>query len=112
MPEPRRGSFRWVLTGALLVGVVAAGAWWYPRSAASTAGHGSAETDETGERVAEQAVRVNVVRPKVGEMDRVTTQIGTVQAYETVNLYARVSGFLKAQAVDIGDRVKKEAVLA
>jgi RND family efflux transporter MFP subunit len=55
---------------------------------------------------------VKVVRPRVGDMDRTTTQPGTVQSYEFANLYAGVSGYLKTQTVDIGDRVKPGQVLA
>ena len=41
-----------------------------------------------------------------------TTQPATVQAFQWVNLYPRVSGELSALNVDIGDRVKKGQVLA
>src|SRR6185437_10959078 len=37
---------------------------------------------------------------------------GTVQAYESVDLYAEVSGFLKTQKVDIGSSINKDEVLA
>lgn len=36
----------------------------------------------------------------------------TVEAFETARLFARVSGFVKMQRVDIGDRVKQGDVLA
>jgi multidrug resistance efflux pump len=39
-------------------------------------------------------------------------QIGTVEAFESVRIFARVSGILKIQSVDIGDRVKRGQVLA
>jgi RND family efflux transporter MFP subunit len=58
------------------------------------------------------AVVVNVVHPHEGDMDRTTKQPGSVQAFESVQLYAGVSGFLKAQSVDIGDRIKQGQVLA
>jgi RND family efflux transporter MFP subunit len=45
-------------------------------------------------------------------MDRTTTQPGSVQAFESVRLFAGVSGYLKTLAVDIGDRVKRGQVLA
>jgi RND family efflux transporter MFP subunit len=57
-------------------------------------------------------VRVEVARPKVGDMDRTTTQPGTVQSYESASLFAGVSGYLKTQTVDIGDRVEAGQVLA
>lgn len=58
------------------------------------------------------AVRVEVVKPKSGELERTTVQPGTVQAYESVDLYAEVSGFLKTQKVDIGSSINKDEVLA
>jgi RND family efflux transporter MFP subunit len=58
------------------------------------------------------AVHVEVVQPLKGDMDRTTTQPGTVQSYEYASLYAGVSGYLKTQTVDIGDRVKPGQLLA
>ncbi len=56
---------------------------------------------------------VEVVQPQAGELDRLTTQPGTVQAYESVNLYAEVSGYLKTlNDLDIGSKVKRGEVLA
>jgi RND family efflux transporter MFP subunit len=57
-------------------------------------------------------VRVEVTHPARGGLERTTAQPGTVQAFESADLYAEVSGFLKKQTVDIGDRVKKGDVLA
>lgn len=56
--------------------------------------------------------RVEVVQPHRGGMARTTVQPGTVQSYEMVQLYAGVSGYLKTQTVDIGDRVKRRQELA
>jgi HlyD family secretion protein len=50
-------------------------------------------------------VRVVVIRPTYTSLDRTTVEQGTVQAYETVELFAEASGFLKSQTVDIGDHV-------
>ena len=41
-----------------------------------------------------------------------TTLPATIQAYESVRLFAQVSGVLKKQTVDIGDRVKRGQMLA
>ena len=56
--------------------------------------------------------RVEVVRPRAGGIPRMTVQPGSVYAFESVDLYAMVSGYLKTQDVDIGSRVKKGQVLA
>ena len=49
------------------------------------------------------AVRVDVVKPRPGGLVRQTIQPGSVHAFESVDIYAKVSGFLKTQEVDIGD---------
>src|SRR5262249_26735267 len=57
-------------------------------------------------------IPVDVVHPKKGSFQRLTTQPGSIQAWESVRLFAKVPGFLKTQTVDIGDRVKEGDVLA
>lgn len=57
------------------------------------------------------AVQVEVIHPRKGTMDRTTVQPGSVHAYESVQLYPGVSGYLKTQTVDIGDRIKRGQVL-
>jgi HlyD family secretion protein len=58
------------------------------------------------------AVRVEVVRPRKGEMDRTTTQPGSIQAFESVQIFAGVSGYLKTLNVDIGDVIERGKPLA
>jgi HlyD family secretion protein len=58
------------------------------------------------------AVRVETVQPTKGGIMRRTSQPGTAHSFESVDLYAKVSGFLKTQNVDIGSRVKKGDQLA
>jgi HlyD family secretion protein len=64
------------------------------------------------EENAEAPIAVTTVRPRKGAMARLTTQPGSVHAFESVQLFAKVSGFLKSQAVNIGDRIKAGQVLA
>jgi HlyD family secretion protein len=59
---------------------------------------------------------VNVVKPRTGAMERVTTQPCTVEADE-VSLHSQVSGLLKSlgtekQVIDIGSVVKRNDLLA
>lgn len=56
--------------------------------------------------------RVEVVHPAKNIMEVTTSQPGSVHAYESVQLFAGVSGYLRAQTVDIGDRIKRGQVLA
>jgi membrane fusion protein (multidrug efflux system) len=55
---------------------------------------------------------VQVVRVKVGEIVRKITLPGNVRAYQETTLYAKVPGYLKSIAVDRGDWVKANDVLA
>ena len=52
------------------------------------------------------------VKVKKGDRKKSTTEPATIQAYESVRVFAQVSGVLKKQTVDIGDRVKRDQVLA
>jgi HlyD family secretion protein len=54
---------------------------------------------------------VEVIRPHKG-LDYEIEQPGSVNAFESVQLHAKASGFLREQSVDIGDKVKKGQVLA
>lgn len=57
-------------------------------------------------------VTVEVITPRTGGIDRLCVQPGTVEPFESVDVYAKVSGFLAERKVDIGSRVKKDDVLA
>jgi RND family efflux transporter MFP subunit len=56
--------------------------------------------------------RVDLAKPTVGGIERQTVQPGSVIAFESADLFAKVSGYLKSQEVDIGSRVKQGDVLA
>src|ERR1022692_1597021 len=59
-----------------------------------------------------KGIPVRFTHAKKGVLERLSTQPGSIQAYESVNLYAKVAGFLKKQNVDIGDHVEKNQILA
>jgi HlyD family secretion protein len=48
---------------------------------------------------------VKVVEPKQGGLDRTTTQAGTIHAFQHVDMFPKISGFLMKQKVDIGHEV-------
>ena len=58
------------------------------------------------------AVSVRVVAPRSGGTDRLCTQPGSVEPFESADLYSKVSGFLVEQNVDIGYPVHAGDVLA
>jgi RND family efflux transporter MFP subunit len=94
----------WLATGLVVAGITAGGGYYLIK--------GLSPTVSAREEASSAGVRVEVVRPQKGGMDRTTLQPGSVQAFESANLYAEVPGYLSKQTVDIGDRVKKGQVLA
>jgi RND family efflux transporter MFP subunit len=108
---------RWYLSAGL-VGVTAVGAALFAVGqgvrASNAAEASQREAASSSNRVAasEGRPRVEVITPTAGGLERSTTQPGSVHAFESAELFAKCSGYLKQQYVDIGDRVKKGQVLA
>ena len=61
--------------------------------------------------VAQAPTRVAVVKPQKGGIARSTTQPGTMESFDFADLYAKVSGYVQEQSVDIGDMVSAGDVL-
>jgi HlyD family secretion protein len=60
----------------------------------------------------EAGISVEVVVPARGGIAKLCTQPGSVEPFESADLYAKVSGFLAEQSVDIGYPVREGDVLA
>jgi RND family efflux transporter MFP subunit len=82
-----------------------------PAQGASGAATSATAQPQTDEQQGE-AVSVEVVKPSQHGLGRKTTQPGSVHAFQYAELYAKTSGYLGKQNVDIGDRVKQGQVLA
>jgi HlyD family secretion protein len=101
---------RWRRPAGAMIGVMAAGiVIWLMRGGAPSKAVGSGLTPEAIER---PPTSVTVVHPRLGGIPRTIQQPATMHAFESVDLYAMVSGYLKSQAVDIGSAIKKGEVLA
>jgi HlyD family secretion protein len=101
---------RWGRPFAAIVASAAVVGWYFmmgPGAAQNTAG--PAPTRAEGDV---STPRVDVLHPRTGGIERTSLQPGSVQSFETVELFAMVSGYLKSQNVDIGSRVKKGQILA
>lgn len=106
---------QWLLATIVAVVGVSAGAYFAVQNGQSS-GQASASEDSghdsaSGER-ANGHVRVKVVKPHKGGIERTTTQPGSVHSFRSAKLYSKLSGYLKEQNVDIGDHVEKGDVLA
>lgn len=115
MTQRTRAGRWWVLT--LVVLTAAGSAGWYAFARGTTpAGDAHPNTAKPA-----GLVSVEVAAPRPGGLDRICVQPGSVEPFESADLYAKVSGYLveqevevggKKQRVDIGTRVKAGDVLA
>jgi len=96
-------STRWLghARGALLFAAAAC--------AAATLVFGCGRSESAADAGGVPVAVVPVVR---GEMDADFDRAGVFRPYQEINLYAKVSGYVKRINVDIGDRVKKGQLLA
>lgn len=121
-PEPDpSGSSSWNWTTiALIAGegaglVVLALYWWFDRDRRKHPGQDQDRRSlgqSHGQEQNKATLRVKVIHPSKGGMTRTTTMPGTLHAVQHADLYAKASGFLRAEGVDIGDTVEKGQVLA
>lgn len=72
---------------------------------------GQSDDDDDDTPQTPETTNVKVVYPRRGAMERISVQVGSVEADEVL-LQAKVSGYLKAQYVNIGATVQEGDVLA
>jgi RND family efflux transporter MFP subunit len=101
---------RWCFGGIVVLGLLVGGG--YKLMHGSSANTAQEEHQLVARASHQKVVAVKVTHPRVGAMDRTTTQPSSVLAYESVPLQSAVSGYLKKLNVDIGSKVKKGEVLA
>lgn len=92
--------------------LIVTGSLWFGRPGTrggSAHGAGAAIAAET--KVDAVTRSVEVVKPKHMAMFRSLNVPATIEAYETADLYARVSGYVGDVRTDIGDKVKSGDVL-
>jgi RND family efflux transporter MFP subunit len=110
-PKPSRPSkprLSLVALAMALIVVLGGVGWWATRARSVSPGApvGHPETP------AAFALRVEVAKPQKGGLGRTVVQPGVVHSFNKAELYAKVSGYLVRQRVDIGDFVKKGQLLA
>lgn len=84
------------------------------RSGENDSGAQSDDDSDSGDSDSEEKARlkVKVVTPQRGGLVRTSTQPGVLHAFQYADLFAKQSGYLTAQGVDIGDTVERGQVLA
>ena len=116
-PGPSRPrSNRWLAPVLAVLAAGGIGLGWVvgggDRARSMLAADGGDELDGSSGEAEAGPTSVDVVLPERGGIARRTIQPGTVLAFESVDLFARVSGYLETQAVDIGAEVRAGQVLA
>ncbi|MFO0801401.1 MAG: efflux RND transporter periplasmic adaptor subunit [Gemmataceae bacterium] len=105
---------RWSAVSLLLFAGGASATWY-------AVAHGTPTPPDVPTAKVAGSVAVEVAVPKAGGIDRVCVQPGSVEPYESAELFAKVSGYLAEQDVvvdgkkahvDIGTRVKAGDILA
>jgi RND family efflux transporter MFP subunit len=102
----RRSRSRRALAASVAVCALAGGLWAWGQASSNGEARPVAEAPRAAVPI------VEVTHPRTGGIERTTAQPGSVHSFESVDLYAMISGYMKSQAVDIGSRVKKGDVLA
>lgn len=117
-PAPRSGKGGGRAWIGILIGVIAfaAGALLSGRILSAVRPEHSTSaaesTDADNSAPSADPVKVKTVRVSPGGITRLSSQVGSVHPYETADLYAKVSGYLKNLYVDYGSKVKRGDVLA
>jgi membrane fusion protein, multidrug efflux system len=109
LPSPRRVSRRRMLRVGLIVLAILAVAFflgYVPRRTQRAALTAAAESSRNS------LLRVELVSPMIGASERALHLPGTVQPLQETVVFARASGYVRAWFADIGDKVKKDQVLA
>jgi RND family efflux transporter MFP subunit len=105
----RRNLRRWLIVGFCVIVLTAGGGYYFMKRHPE---HPTVERLRSAVSGKPARIRVEVVHPQKGGMDRITVQPCSIHAFETQRIYAEVSGYLRIQNVDIGSQVRCGDVLA
>jgi HlyD family secretion protein len=106
----KRRGWGWLLFAVVAVAGVAVGAWYlHARGLKASEGHSGGKAAQT---VPPAGTVVETTRLSPGGIVRTSSQIGSVEAFEEADLYAKISGYLKTLQVDYGTPVKRDQLVA
>lgn len=110
----RRGPRRVVWTGVIIIGIAAAaGVWWHERGGVSSAAPAQEQPAHGGEGTGEGAggPPVTVAKPVVKEIIEWDEYAGQFRAINSIDVRARVSGYLEQIHFTDGQMVKEGDLL-
>jgi len=73
---------------------------------------GCGKNDPPAKELVKTDPRVRLVRPTVRDLQRTVRQPSFIDSYEQTAIYAKLPAYVNKWNVDIGDRIKKDQVLA
>jgi RND family efflux transporter MFP subunit len=104
-----RPAWGWITAIVLLLLVCGGGGLFFFAAGQERPAKGEKERHAPTTRA---TIKVQVVTPVRGGMERITKQPGTIRAFEFANLYSKASGFIQTLNVDRGSAVKNGQLLA
>ena len=107
----KRRRWGWLVFVGIAIVAAASGAWYVSTRGFHLSSGGDGSGAEPAKR-ADEGTLVKTVRLAPGGIARTSHQIGSVQAYEEADLFAKISGYLKTLLVDYGTKVKRGQLLA
>lgn len=102
---------KWIIISVIIVLIIIGGFWW-SKSTSSTSGQDTAPAGRRGMGMFSNVVPVRVEPVKEGEFAVYLNALGTVTAYNTVNIVSRVQGELVKVLFTEGQQVKENDLLA
>src|SRR5262249_53261022 len=86
--------------------------WLLPGLVAALVAPGCHHQEESSYKSVAEPPAVRLVRPQVRDITRVVAQPSFIEAYERTSIYPKLAGYIQEWKVDMGDKVKKDRVLA
>lgn len=110
-PTQSKGKGWGLLLIVFVIAGIGGGAWWIHEHQTSTS-HAQTSATQVALEPSSDGARTEVVLPTKGGLTRTSTQVGSVHPFQQAALFAKISGYLKWQEVDIGSPVKRGQLLA
>ncbi len=115
-PSKKARGGRWGWAAALGVIAAAGAGGFFFMGAGGEQKAGDKSHSQSAEKGHEQTgganeLKVAVIKPKRGGMERTTDQPGTIRSFEFAPLFSKVSGYVRNLGVDRGTKVKKDQLL-
>ncbi len=103
---------QWLILSLLAGACVVTAVFWFGPAGSSSVGTPSTAQAAPESSTQRPLLRVETITPQNGGVDRVTVQPGTVHSFDWADLFSKVSGYLKVQKKDIGEKVKAGEIIA